>query len=61
MSESNYMLDNEWINERERFDAIERNLDPGTIYALTEIGVSSGWACLEVGAGGGSIKSGAKS
>lgn len=55
MSESNYMLDNDWINERERFDAIERNLDPGTIHALTEIGVSSGWNCLEVGAGGGSI------
>ena len=55
MTESSYMLDNDWIYERERFDAIERNLDPGTIWALTEIGVSNGWNCLEVGAGGGSI------
>ena len=30
-------------------------MDPGTINALKAIGVSSGWDCLEVGAGGGSI------
>ena len=55
MTESSYVLDNDWVYERERFDAIERNLDPGTIWALTEIGVSNGWNCLEVGAGGGSV------
>ncbi len=55
MTESNYILDNDWVHERQRFDALERNLDTGTINALSDIGVSSGWNCLEVGAGGGSI------
>ena len=55
MTESSYMLDNDWINERQRFDVLELNLDPGTIHALSEVGVSRGWNCLEVGAGGGSI------
>ena len=55
MTDSPYIMDNNWVNERERLAALERNLDPGTIYALTEIGVLNGWNCLEIGAGGGSI------
>lgn len=55
MTESTYMLDNDWVYERERFHALESNLDPGTINSFSEIGVPTGWNCLEVGAGGGSI------
>ena len=55
MAESPYIMDNNWVNERERLAALEHNLDPGTISALTEIGVLNGWNCLEIGAGGGSI------
>lgn len=32
---------------RERFDAHEHNLNPGTMHALSEIGVSGAWNCLE--------------
>ncbi len=35
--------------------AFERERDAGTIRYLEEIGVSSGWRCLEVGGGGGTI------
>ena len=39
----------------ERHGAFERERDPATIRYLEEIGVSSGWRCLEVGGGGGTI------
>jgi len=35
--------------------AFERERDTGTIRYFEEIGVSSGWRCLEVGGGGGTI------
>jgi SAM-dependent methyltransferase len=41
--------------ERERIRCLEAMADPLTISRLERIGVSSGWACLEVAAGGGSI------
>ena len=44
MTESSYVLDNDWVYERERFDAIERNLDPGG--SVTE------WLCKQVGSDG---------
>ena len=40
---------------KERPDAFERERDPATIRYLEEIGVFSGWRCLEVGGGGGTI------
>jgi 2-polyprenyl-3-methyl-5-hydroxy-6-metoxy-1,4-benzoquinol methylase len=41
--------------ELRRLRRIEVALDPFTIELLKRTGVSSGWECLEVGAGGGSI------
>jgi SAM-dependent methyltransferase len=41
--------------ERERILCLEAMADPLTISRLERIGVSPGWACLEVAAGGGSI------
>ena len=35
--------------------ALAAMFDPGTIRHLTEIGVTEGWTCLEIGAGGGTI------
>jgi SAM-dependent methyltransferase len=40
---------------RARFDALPRLYDPGTTRHLVALGVRTGWRCLEVGAGGGSI------
>lgn len=40
---------------KERDGAFERERDAATIRYLEEIGVSSGWRCLEVGGGGGTI------
>jgi SAM-dependent methyltransferase len=39
----------------ERLAGIEATWDPGTVERLERLGVGSGWNCLEVGAGGGSI------
>ena len=40
---------------KERPGAFERERDAATIRYLEEIGVSSGWRCLEVGGGAGTI------
>jgi SAM-dependent methyltransferase len=40
---------------RARLQAAEELLDDGTTRLLAQLGVSAGWRCLEVGAGGGSI------
>jgi SAM-dependent methyltransferase len=50
-----YVLDNAWHGARERLRLLEETLDPGTIRHLETVGVASGWRCLEVGGGGGSI------
>ncbi|MCA1644631.1 MAG: hypothetical protein LC797_03885 [Chloroflexi bacterium] len=50
-----YMLDNALDRARERLAAGAAWLDPWTIGQLEAIGVATGWACLEAGAGGGSI------
>jgi SAM-dependent methyltransferase len=41
--------------ERKRLTLIEETYDPVTIDRLEKLGVSEGWKCLEVGAGGGSV------
>jgi SAM-dependent methyltransferase len=50
-----YAFDNALAVQRERLDTLETLFDPGTIRQLEARGVQSGWRCLEVGAGGGSI------
>ena len=50
-----YFSDHQWPGERRRLTLLEECYDPGTIRRMVDIGVSSGWICLEVGAGAGSI------
>jgi ubiquinone/menaquinone biosynthesis C-methylase UbiE len=50
-----YSLDNAAKEASTRFDALAAMYDPGTIRHLEQVGVTSGWRCLEVGGGGGSI------
>jgi SAM-dependent methyltransferase len=52
---SDYLLANDWHEQRRRLAGLEAWFDPGTIRHLEALGVESGWQCLEVGAGGGSI------
>ncbi len=47
--------DNEPDHELRRLRRIEAALDPRTHQLLRTTGITSGWRCLEVGAGGGSI------
>jgi SAM-dependent methyltransferase len=50
-----YAFDNAWQQARQRLAMLEEGLDPATRRRMTALGVGSGWACLDVGAGGGSI------
>src|ERR1700676_1405344 len=52
---SAYILDNALEQARERLSAGAEWLDPWTTRQLEAIGGTQGWACLEAGAGGGSI------
>lgn len=50
-----YLVDPEWGAEQERLSLLERCLDPWTFGQLERTGIAPGWACLELGAGGGSV------
>jgi SAM-dependent methyltransferase len=50
-----YVFDNAGAEASTRFSALTTVFDPGTIRHLENIRVSTGWHCLEVGGGGGSI------
>ena len=50
-----YVYDQAWQEERQRLAGMESLWDPGTKAVIEEVGISTGWRCLEVGAGGGSI------
>ncbi|MGH2895955.1 MAG: class I SAM-dependent methyltransferase, partial [Solirubrobacteraceae bacterium] len=50
-----YALDSAWHAERERLDSLTRLYDPDTLELLGQLGVSTGWRCLDVGAGTGSL------
>jgi SAM-dependent methyltransferase len=54
-AETSYTFENSGTQTAARFSALADIFDPGTIRHLTEISVGSGWHCLEIGAGGGSI------
>jgi SAM-dependent methyltransferase len=47
-----YLLDNQQSEAGRRFDALSELFDPVTFRHLDTVGVSAGWACWEVGAGG---------
>jgi SAM-dependent methyltransferase len=55
MTTEEYLFDNDWKMARERLAALERDRDRATIRCLEAIGVTTGWHCLEIGGGGGSI------
>ena len=56
MTENRYVFDNAVTAETEvRFSGLEATFDPSTIRYLTDVGVTEGWVCWEIGAGGGSI------
>src|SRR5215203_1058341 len=56
---SGYRIDHgnaaEAASEAERLDVLAATFDGGSRRLLTRLGVGPGWACLEVGAGQGSI------
>jgi SAM-dependent methyltransferase len=57
VGESEYLLTNARAETVSRFDALEEAFDALTAQHLARIGVASGWRCLELGAGAGSIAS----
>lgn len=50
-----YVYDQSFAEERARLAGIESLWDPGSQALLDDLGISDGWRCLEVGAGGGSL------
>ena len=56
MSEQGYFATGtEFQSERERLSILEQLFDDLTRRSLVQLGVSEGWRCCEIGAGGGSI------
>jgi ubiquinone/menaquinone biosynthesis C-methylase UbiE len=54
-SAQKYILDNSAPETRRRFDGLSTVFDPGTFRLIVERGLTSGWHCLEVGAGSGTV------
>src|SRR5215469_9596755 len=50
-----YALDNAAVEAGDRMTALSEIFDAGTIHHIEQCGITSGWHCLEVGGGGGSI------
>jgi SAM-dependent methyltransferase len=50
-----YVYDQGFADERARLAGMESLWDPGSQALLDELGITGGWSCLEVGAGGGSM------
>jgi SAM-dependent methyltransferase len=52
---STYLFDHGWLDERRRLEGLQQVLDSSTFRHLAATGVGSGWRCLEVGGGAGSV------
>jgi 2-polyprenyl-3-methyl-5-hydroxy-6-metoxy-1,4-benzoquinol methylase len=50
-----YLYNQGWEQERDRLAGLSAQFDAGTVRHLSAVGVTTGWHCLEIGAGGGSI------
>src|ERR1700761_9334532 len=50
-----YVLGDGFERERDRLSGMEALWDAGSQALVSELGISAGWKCLEVGAGGGSM------
>ena len=55
MRHDGYIFDNAATQTAARFRSLAAVFDAGTVRHLTEIGVTHGWNCLEIGAGGGTV------
>jgi hypothetical protein len=54
-TDKGYLLDNQQSEAGRRFEALSELFDPVTFRHLAAVGVSAGWSCWEVGAGGPSV------
>jgi SAM-dependent methyltransferase len=54
---NSYLLDNAGREAPARFNSLASLFDSGTIRNFENCGVASGWHCLEIGGGGGSVAS----
>jgi 2-polyprenyl-3-methyl-5-hydroxy-6-metoxy-1,4-benzoquinol methylase len=54
-SDDTYLLKQGWEQERARLAGLSAQFDQVTVRHLGAVGVGSGWHCLEIGAGAGSI------
>lgn len=50
-----YALDSAWHAERARLDSLTALYDPTTLALCERLGLESGWRCLDVGAGTGTL------
>lgn len=50
-----YVFDNDNVHSRDQHRCLSEMLDPMTTTRLARTGVTDGWHCLEVGAGGGGV------
>jgi SAM-dependent methyltransferase len=50
-----YALDPSWHAERARLDSLTALYDPGSLAVSERLGLGSGWRCLDVGAGTGTL------
>jgi hypothetical protein len=57
-SGSRYLLDNPGVAAGGRFEALAALFDPVTFRHVDALGISAGWRCWEVGAGGASVPDG---
>lgn len=55
--DASYLLDNRQVQAGERFAALSGLFDPVTRRHVEAVGITSGWRCWEVGAGGPTIPS----
>ncbi|WP_326826339.1 class I SAM-dependent methyltransferase [Streptosporangium sp. NBC_01756] len=55
MIASEYVFDNDGVHSTDQHRYLAQLLDPLTLERLGQTGVTDGWNCLEVGAGGGSV------
>jgi hypothetical protein len=52
---STYVFEQQWTRERDRLRSLESTFHTNTSRLLDERGVTTGWQCLEVGAGAGAV------
>jgi ubiquinone/menaquinone biosynthesis C-methylase UbiE len=52
---SGYALDPAWHAERDRLDSLTSLYDPRTLQLCERLGLTTGWHCLDAGAGTGSL------